>query len=94
MDKVFAVLKREYMERVRLKSFFIATIFGPILMAGLLILPAWLATRTRVSTDVSNVVVIDASGTDLGQRVARQLSRSGGSPEVRPVAPSAIADAE
>ncbi len=94
MDKIFAVFKREYMERVRLKSFFIATIFGPILMAVLLILPAWLATKTRVSTDVANIVLIDASGTDLGERIARQLSRNGGNPAVRPVAPGAVSEAE
>lgn len=94
MDKILAVFKREYMERVRLKSFFIATIFGPILMAALLILPAWLATKTRVSTDVANIVLIDASGTDLGERIARQLSRNGGSPVVRAVAPGAVAQAE
>jgi len=94
MDKILAVFKREYMERVRLRSFFIATIFGPILMAVLLILPAWLATRTRISTDVSNIVLIDASGTDLGQRIAGQLSRNGGNPEVRQVAPDGVAAAE
>src|SRR5688500_6779459 len=94
MDKIYAVFKREFLERVRLKSFLIATIFGPLLMAVLLILPAWLATKTRISSDVANVVIIDASGTDLGQRVATQLARSGGSPEVRAVAPGAVADAE
>jgi ABC-2 type transport system permease protein len=63
-------------------------------MAVLLILPAWLATRTRISTDVANVVLIDASGTDLGQRIARQLARNGGNPEVRQVAPGGVAEAE
>jgi ABC-2 type transport system permease protein len=94
MDKVWAVFKREYLERVRLKSFLIATIFGPLLMAVLLILPAWLATKTRISSDAGNVLVIDASGTDLGDRVARQLARNGGSPEVRAVAPGDVAAAE
>lgn len=94
MDKIFAILKREYLERVRTKSFLIATFFGPVLMAVLLILPAWLATKTRISTDVANVVVIDASGTDLGDRVAKQLSRNGGSAEVRAVAPREVAAAE
>lgn len=94
MDKVWAVFKREYLERVRLKSFLIATIFGPLLMAVLLILPAWLATKTRISSDAGNVLVIDASGTDLGDRVARQLARNGGSPEVRAVAPRDVAAAE
>lgn len=94
MDKVLAVFKREYMERVRLKSFLIATFFGPVLMAALLILPAWLATKTKISSDVANVLVLDLSGTDLGQRVATQLARNGGSPEVRAIAPSELAAAE
>lgn len=94
MDKVLAVLKREYMERVRLKSFLIATFFGPVLMAALLILPAWLATKTKISSDVANVLILDLSGTDLGQRIATQLARNGGSPEVRAITPSELTAAE
>ncbi len=40
MRKLFAVIKREYIQRVRTKFFVVATILGPLLMAGFTIVPA------------------------------------------------------
>ncbi len=40
MRKLFAVIKREYIQRVRTKFFVVATILGPVLMAGFTIVPA------------------------------------------------------
>ncbi|MGQ0766463.1 MAG: ABC transporter permease [Gemmatimonadota bacterium] len=94
MDKVLAVIKREYLERVRSKWFLVATIFGPLMMAVLIILPAWLASRTRPSTSAGNIVILDATGTGLGERVATLLRSQGGSPVVRAVTGSALAAAE
>ena len=47
MHKIWLIIKREYLVRVRKKSFIIMTILGPILMAALLIVPAFLATQTQ-----------------------------------------------
>ena len=40
MKKLFAVIKREYIQRVRTKFFVIATILGPVLMAAFTVVPA------------------------------------------------------
>ncbi len=45
MNKSFIILKREYLTRVRKKSFVIMTMLIPILMASMTLIPVWLATR-------------------------------------------------
>jgi len=47
MHKIWLIIKREYLVRVRKKSFILMTILGPILMAALLIVPTFLATQTQ-----------------------------------------------
>src|SRR5215204_3826452 len=51
MGKLWAVVRREYMERVRTKWFAISTVLAPIFFG-----------------------VLDATGTDLGQRIAFELA--------------------
>ena len=45
--KLWAIVRREYLERVRTKAFVIATFLGPAIMAGLMLIPAMIATRQR-----------------------------------------------
>ena len=45
MNKIWLIIKREYLIRVRKKSFIIMTILGPILMAAIIILPTYLAMQ-------------------------------------------------
>lgn len=59
MNKLFLIIQREYFSRVKKKSFLIMTILGPILMAGLMIVPVWLAMRDK--TD-HQILVLDHSG--------------------------------
>lgn len=96
MVKGMAVISREYLERVRNKWFLIATIFGPVLLALIMIVPAWLSIRSGSAADLGSVVVVDASGAGLGDRLADGLRTSPGSarPEVRVVPPEEIARAE
>ncbi|MDC0249644.1 ABC transporter permease [Flavobacteriales bacterium] len=47
MHKIWLIIKREYLVRVRKKSFIIMTIIGPLLMAGLLIVPTYLASESQ-----------------------------------------------
>ncbi|MDQ8160863.1 MAG: hypothetical protein P3C12_15775, partial [Gemmatimonadota bacterium] len=70
MDKLFAVIGREFSERVRSRWFIVTTLFGPLLLAALLIGPPWLAMRTRADVDVAKVLILDATGTGLGAAVA------------------------
>ncbi|MGV8040392.1 MAG: ABC transporter permease [Thermoanaerobaculaceae bacterium] len=59
MNKVIAVLKREYLEVVRKKSFIIMTVLGPFLMAAMMFLPMLLVTR---GLEEKHVVVVDGTG--------------------------------
>ena len=72
--KLWAVIQREYMERVRTRWFVLATIFGPIVFGTLMYLPAYLATRNVSSPDVARIRILDATGTDLGRRIAVALN--------------------
>ena len=73
MGRLGAVVRREYMERVRSKWFLIATVFGPVFFGMVMVVPAWLSIRSTRSTERERVIVIDATGTALGQRVADRL---------------------
>lgn len=97
MGKLWVVFKREYLERVRSKWFLVATFLGPLFFGVLTILPGVLAARTKGSEDLTNIAVIDATGTDLGQRVARSVARlapRGPAPQLRPSRPDSVAGAE
>lgn len=65
MSKIGLVLTREYTTRVKKKSFIIMTLLMPALMAGLFILPGYLATRD--DTKVRTIAVYDGSSILLGQ---------------------------
>ncbi len=60
MNKMFLVLEREFLTRVKKKSFIIMTILTPILFAALMIVPMVLATMD--DTDEKHIAVIDDSG--------------------------------
>ena len=74
MQKLWAVVQREYLERVRTRWFVVATVFGPILFGALMYLPAYMATRSGGSVDVARIRILDATGSDLGRRVATALN--------------------
>jgi ABC-2 type transport system permease protein len=59
MSKVSLIIKREYLTRVRKKSFIIMSALGPLLFAALLILPAALANLE--DKEVRKIAVIDES---------------------------------
>ncbi|MDA9120575.1 ABC transporter permease [Flavobacteriales bacterium] len=58
MKKIGLIIQREYLTRVRKKSFIVMTILGPVLMAALFIVPIWMAMNDE---DESNILVIDDS---------------------------------
>ena len=59
MNKIGLIIKREYLTRVRKRSFLILTFLGPILMAAIYIIPIMLALNS--STDHLRVVIVDES---------------------------------
>ncbi|MBI9054203.1 MAG: ABC transporter permease [Bacteroidales bacterium] len=60
MNKIKLIISREYLTRVKKKSFLVMTLLGPILFAAMMIVPAWLASRE--DTEVRNIAVVDSSG--------------------------------
>ena len=74
MDKLLAVIEREFSERVRSRWFLLTTLFGPLLFAALLVGPPWLAMRTRAGVDVAKVLIVDATGAGLGSAMAADLA--------------------
>jgi ABC-2 type transport system permease protein len=98
MAKLWAIIKREYLERVRSKWYLLSTALAPLFFGIIAIVPMVIASRTKASPDLSHVVILDATGTQLGLRVAGELAGGiSGAPTravVRAVAPSELAPAE
>lgn len=59
MNKIFLVIQREYLSRVKKKSFIVMTILGPILMAALFIVPVFLSQMTE---GLKKVEILDETG--------------------------------
>ena len=60
MNKSLIILKREYLTRIRKKSFIIMTFLFPVLMVSIMAVPTWLMSRE--STDERIIAVFDESG--------------------------------
>jgi ABC-2 type transport system permease protein len=59
MNKMFAVIKREYLQAVRKKMFIFMTLFFPVLMAALIIVPGLLVAK---GLGGKKVAVVDGTG--------------------------------
>jgi ABC-2 type transport system permease protein len=59
MDKVLAIIKREYVVRVKTRAFLIGTVVSPLFLLGLALLPGLLVMRGGGQRDVT---VFDQSG--------------------------------
>jgi ABC-2 type transport system permease protein len=109
VDKLWVVIKREYLERVRSKWFLVGTLLVPALIVVSFLLPAFLTSRSTASSGVRNVIILDATGVGLGERVAADLKAppptgrlgtdaaadtAGVKPDLRIVEPAQLAAAE
>jgi ABC-2 type transport system permease protein len=59
MNKIFAVLKREYLAAVRKKMFMVMTVLFPVLMAGVFFVPMMMMSK---SLGGKRVAVVDGTG--------------------------------
>jgi ABC-2 type transport system permease protein len=59
IKKIKLIIQREYLTRVKKRSFVVMTILGPLLMAAIVIVPIYIATRTNEAKTIS---VIDETG--------------------------------
>lgn len=98
MAKLWVIIKREYLERVRTRWFIFATVFGPIFFGVLILFPAYMASKGKASTEFTNAIILDATKEGIGQKVADAMSlgRLPGSaaPNVRVLEPSQLSQAE
>lgn len=69
MRNTWIILKREYLERVRSRTFLVLTLLAPAIMTALMILPAKLATMGQKAQHF----VIVASTQQFGETVRQQL---------------------
>ncbi len=69
MRNTWVILKREYIERVRTRTFLVLTLLAPAIMTALMILPAKLATMGQKA----DYIVIVASTQQFGEMVRQQL---------------------
>ncbi len=76
MRKLGVVFRREYLERVRSKWFLIGTLLGPVFFGAITILPTYLSMKQRPGNDLTNIVIVDATGTGLGARVSTELGKA------------------
>lgn len=71
MRKFFAIIKREYIQRVRSRFFIVATILGPLMMVGFAILPP-LMSGIKAGGPM-RLAIVDQTG-KMYERVARELT--------------------
>jgi len=64
MKKIFLIIRREYLTRVKKRSFIVMTILGPLLMAAMVIIPVYLST---MSNETKNITVLDETGFFYGK---------------------------
>lgn len=62
MNKILLIIQREYLSRVKKKSFIYMTILGPLLIAGMYAAAIWLAINGNELAEAKTVTVIDQSG--------------------------------
>lgn len=74
MRNIFLIAKREYVERVRSKTFLIMTVLVPVLMIGLTVGPSVLLIKLMNKESKHFVVVV--SRQSVGEAIKQQLSES------------------
>jgi ABC-2 type transport system permease protein len=72
--KIWAVVRREFLERVRNKWFIISTVLGPVFMIAVIVLPPLLSTRGGRPADIA---LVDEGAGTLAERLTTQLRRGG-----------------
>jgi ABC-2 type transport system permease protein len=72
-NKIWIVAKREYLERVRSRTFIAFTLAIPVFIAAVTMFPLYIAAKSGASTAIRHITILDATGSDLGDRIAKSL---------------------
>src|ERR1700733_9678564 len=62
MNKILLIIQREYLSRVKKKSFIVMTILVPVLFIGMIALVAFLVAKQNDLGDKHKIEVVDESG--------------------------------
>ena len=73
MHKIWAVIRREFLDKVRTRAFLIGTVLFPVLMIGLTLLPLLLDRR---ETAPKRIAVVDGAKGEVGMKVTEALAAS------------------
>lgn len=65
MNKILLIIRREYLTRVMKRSFIVMTFLGPVMMAALMIVPAYLASLSDISE--KRIAILDETGWFMGK---------------------------
>ncbi len=83
-NNAFEIVRREFLERVKKKSFWISTLLFPVMILAFTVLPAVLGSLSLGKG--TRLAVIDLSGKSFDEFAANLASSSGGDDEAEPLA--------
>ena len=72
VHKVWAVIRREFVERVRTKWFWVSAILGPVLFAGIIVFQI----MQSVGGAMRDIAVLDSTSSGFGAQVVNELAGS------------------
>lgn len=72
MHKVWAVIRREFVERVRTKWFWVSAILGPVLFSGVIVFQI----MQSLGGAVRDIAVVDSTNSAFGTQVVEALATS------------------
>ena len=73
MRKIWAIVRREFVERVRTRWFWIGALLGPVLFGVVFFLSGQLGR----GGGLGRIAIVDGTTTEVGARIAEQLGRRG-----------------
>lgn len=73
MSKLWVIIKREYAQVVKKKSFIVGIFLTPLFMIAISVLPAMLASRESATTE--KMVIVDMDGRGIGEKFAESLKQ-------------------
>jgi ABC-2 type transport system permease protein len=85
MNKFFAVVKREYVQRVRTRFFVIATILGPLVTVAFTVVPTLMIGLKTGGP--ARIAIVDQTG-NVYERVAGEINGNEARPQPRPTTPT------
>ena len=72
MHKLAAIIRREFLARVRTRAFLISTLLGPVFFGAMFVIPALIFGKGSGKIDL---IVLDAASGDLGQHIADAITQ-------------------